>query len=274
MHSQLLHNQWFGKAVGASCVWIWAPSDPVGLSLTVIAGIGLGHLYDLWAHRFVDDKQRLAGQLAGSVDEAPHLQFLFAGLGHIAKANGVVETKHIQYAEGLMLHLGLTSQARSTAISWFNEGKQSGFDFPALAQTCLGSDQQAVELRALCLTCFCELSALSANDRTVNVLKRLGQMLGFSPARIGTELGEAIPDQPAAPSSVDNPELRAAYDCLDLKPGANWPDTQRAYRRLVSRYHPDRLAQNATQRELDYAQQRMVEFREALETIQGHLNSS
>ena len=42
-----------------------------------------------------------------------------------------------------------------------------------------------------------------------------------------------------------------------------------AYRRMVSRFHPDRLSQDATPAETELAQQRMVELREALETIQA-----
>ena len=104
MQSQLLHNQWFGKAIGFTAAFVLAPYDHLILSVCIILGIGLGHLFDIWAARESAQqpiKIPLAAQGQGatsSKNAAPHLQFLFAALGCVAKSTGTVSAKHIKSA--------------------------------------------------------------------------------------------------------------------------------------------------------------------------------
>ncbi len=76
-------------------------------------------------------------------------------------------------------------------------------------------------------------------------------------------------EQQEKPTEPFDPALHEAYRRLDLKPDATPQQVKMAYRRMVSRFHPDRLSQDATPAETELAQQRMVELREALETLQA-----
>ena len=56
---------------------------------------------------------------------------------------------------------------------------------------------------------------------------------------------------------------------LGVAESASDADVKQAYRRMVSRLHPDRLIHKASQREVTLAAQQMAECREALEMIQA-----
>ena len=122
MQSQLLHNQWFGKAVGLVCAFIFAPHDSTALSLAVILGIGAGHLFDLWAAHMAHTVESAAQSQQPTLD-AFHL-FLFASMGCIAKTAGTVTRGHIQQAEALMRSSGFNANQKRAAIDAFDLGKQ------------------------------------------------------------------------------------------------------------------------------------------------------
>ena len=222
MQAQMLYNNWFGKAVGATCAWIWAPNDAIWLAVAIIVGIALGHLYDLWAANMHDTEAANLAQFARTSDEAPpYAAFLFAALGRIAKAGGRVSPEHIAYADGLMRQMGLDAQGKEAAKRWFRQGKSADLSMQDLSRRCLVADNQGSASRLTILRCLCATAAITPNDQAVNTLKSLGGLLGFAPSRIAGEYGayhqpEGTPERPAI-----NPELDAAYRCLDLTPGAS-----------------------------------------------------
>ncbi len=289
MQSQILHSPWFGKAFGAVCAWIWAPSDKVWLAVALIAGIGLGHIYDIYAprtnagsHRAKQRKAKLAdsfdrfgrattNQAGPGPAGSPHLRFLFTALGHIAKSSGNVTPAHIRYAQKLMSQMSLDAEARTLAKDWFRQGKSNRGSLERLAEKCRQNKGRRGASRKTILRALCELTALRVNDRSLESLKQTGSYLGFAPSVIATEFGNT--HRPHAhqekPTETFDPALHEAYRRLDLQPDATPQQAKMAYRRMVSRFHPDRLSQDATPAETELAQQRMVELREALETIQA-----
>ena len=286
MQPQLFVNQWFGKAVGfTACIALTPPqTDAVWLSVAAIVGIVCGHAFDVWAGLRAGS-QRRANRRADFDNAAlgqAHVQFLYAGLGHIAKASGKVSRQHVDYVEELLKRAQATPEARRRAINWFNSGKLPDYPFAALAKECTASGNATAQERLLILRCLADIGSLDLNDAVVAQLKRLGSLIGFPASQIARELGEArsarLRPQQSADStgpSLHSPlhpplptdELLAAYRCLDVKFGASQKDVKKAYRRLISRYHPDRLPKQATLQEKRYAEQRMNELRDALELI-------
>jgi len=317
MGYQLLHNNWFGKALGFTSAWIWAPDNTAQLSILIILGVAVGHLYDAWALQQASQNTRQVSQPAIAMQNADSLayaQYLFCGLGYIAKAGGVVQAAHITYTEQLLHSSNADAAARTQAIKWFNDGKRGRASMASLARRCWGKESSSHRQRNTILHCFCTMAAIAPTNNGLNALKHLGVLLGFAPALIGKEFGNAKSQQaaPAQPSpqrsrgnhthtrsnshkhthshthrqsqqsSNSGARTRAspqaipaavteAYTCLDLRSPANLSQVKQAYRRMVSRYHPDRLPRNATAAEIKHAEQRMVEMRTALETLQAHL---
>lgn len=286
MQSQLLHNNWFGKAVGACCAWIWAPSDPVVLAVAIISGISIGHLYDAWATHHADADQDTLANLArgNSRTPSPYLEFLFAAFGRLAKSTGQVSPKHIAYAQQLMHHMGLHGAAAVQAKSWFNQGKLDKFQFQQRSRDCLNPSSHGTASRLTMLRCMCTMACIETRDATLTCLKQLGGYLGFTPTRVAKEFGD-IRNQveshkqgskykttnASSITQVPKPDHALALACkhLGIPKGANAAKAKDAYRRLISRHHPDKLPRNASENEKRLAAMKMVELRDALELIQA-----
>lgn len=277
MQSQLLHNNWFGKAVGAACGWVWAPTDPLWLAAAVIAGIGCGHIYDMLAdHYRIDDDDASLSKIASSHSQqsSPHLQFLFAALGRVAKIGGPVAPAHIAYVEKLIRQMALDADTQAQAKTWFKQGKLNSYPLQQLSQACLQASEQGAAARLTILRCLCTMTSLRAEDSALSCLKQLGGYLGFAPSRIAREFGDIhnAPEQ-SSRSSTDSasidPDLTRAFNRLNVAPGASSAKVKLAYRKLVSKNHPDKLPRNAPSKDKQAAQRAMVELREALDLIQS-----
>ncbi len=318
MQYPLLQNNWFGKALGFTCAWIWAPMDNTALSVCIIIGIALGHVYDTWALLHASRQLGKAEALPLSPDafkaasrDLSYARFLFSAMGHLAKSGGAVQPAHIEAAEQIIQQSGADPRGRAQAIEWFNEGKDGHAALVQLARQCSGGSSAAGRQRGGILRHLCHAAALAPSDTRLAVLKQLGGLLGFAPALVGKEFGAARQaaskrsrasqtppprrqtqsaatgagaksGQPA--SGAPPPEVVNAYRVLDLTPcksaaEVNMAEVKKAYRRMVARYHPDRLSarrhqqQPVTAGEQALAQQRMVEMRNALETIEAYVAS-
>lgn len=68
------------------------------------------------------------------------------------------------------------------------------------------------------------------------------------------------------PSSDHGQESQSAYEVLRVRPGASWEEITTAYRLLVQQYHPDKVANLASEfREV--AERRMKEINAAYEEL-------
>ncbi len=241
-----------------SFLWTW-----VGAGL----GLALGH--NLAA--------LVLGALIGwTVDTARHQQRrlraqrqfvapLFAVLGALAKSDGRVTQAEIDAAERMMQRFGLDAMQRGEAIARFNAGKQSGFPLgPALLElrrVCAGQPQLAYAvLDVLAEVAYAEGSASPAKFQ---LLQQAAHALGFSDMHLLALLmmrGHAVPQGtgsawqqgwggwqggPQAGNGHARPPPRAAgpdpYAVLGVGRGDDDASIKRAYRKLISQYHPDRL---------------------------------
>ena len=268
------------------------PRTQFCLPLALIIGIALGHLYDHWANNQNDKHfgEFLSKSLAGAStkNSATHeLHFLFSAAGRISKASGRVQPAHIKQTEAVIKALDLDSEGRNQAIAWFDEGKSNQSSFSQLAKSCLQSKSTNPNSRTAIIRCLCDFAVIEPTRDAVKELKRLAAMLGFASGRVGQFFGDAhsrrtVRREPPKKPSAQGPkpkatppeppqEVIAAYHYLDCKAGASKEEVKHAYRKLVSRYHPDRLPKQAKVSEIEHAKKKMVALREALETLEAYL---
>ena len=91
-----------------------------------------------------------------------------------------------------------------------------------------------------------------------------GPLGGF----IGLGVGYWLSRRPrrAAPPTLPD-EIRAAYRTLGVKPRASNESVREAYRRLMSRHHPDKLGPEAGPDEREAARRQTVAVRDAFDRI-------
>lgn len=176
--------------------------------------------------------------------QSQFLDSTFAVMGAVCKADNVVTRAEIQAAEAMFARLSLSAEQREAAIASFNRGKSDDFDLDAevakLAQVCRG--------RRVLLQMFLQVQLMAiAADGAIHpaeheMLVRIARRLGFSEADVAQleALLRASASGPAGPPPQQ--KLDDAYAALGLKPSATDAEIKRAYRRLMSANHPDKLA--------------------------------
>lgn len=228
-----------------------------------VVGLVAGHMLD----RF------LAGLLDRGRIRRLFIDTLFACLGHLCKADGRVNEAEIAAAERLMARLGLDGDERRSAIARFNAGKARDFDLEGELESFRQATGMQGDLRQLLLEFLLEGAATDGaiTGAEQAVLLRAARALRI-PAMVfeaminafrATHRGGAYTGPQGSAVSLD-----AAYGTLGVAPDASDADVKRAYRRLVGRYHPDRLLnQDLPEEALEKARNRVAEINTAYDRI-------
>jgi DnaJ like chaperone protein len=245
--------QWMGKLVGGALGLVLGPWGAA-------AGVAIGHQYDVGAAR----------RQARPVGEQFFLS-TFRMMGHVAKADGRVSEREIQAARGVMGSLRLNEAQVRLAIAEFTRGKQAEFS--------LANEMDS--LRIACrsypdlLRVFLEIQlrfALAGSDMTPGVRARVTQgaaLLGV-PQPLLARMEAALRGGPSSSTGVQDHASRtaAAYRTLEVDPATSNEELTKAYRRLMSRHHPDKLKANGMPESmLEHAKQRTQAVREAYELL-------
>lgn len=219
-------------------------------------------------------KRLRGGLLVGRGIVEMQRQFLdstFAVMGALCQADGHVSGNERQVLEQLMVRLRLTESARASARESFERGRANDFDLDdELARLSrLTRGQTAVRQVFLQV----QLSAIAADGvlhpAEHQMILRIARGLGCSAAEV--EQIEAMlraaqhggPGTQESRSSVDE-----AYKVLGVSSAATDAEIKRAYRKLMSENHPDKLASRGLPESMrEVAEQRTVEIGNAYQRI-------
>jgi DnaJ like chaperone protein len=257
-----------GKVVGGL---IGMALGPLG----AVVGVLLGHQVD--EHLDKQDASLPPPEELAAISER-FFRATFRVMGCLAKADGRVSEQEISAARAVMAELRLDPARVQQAIECFTAGKLPGFDLSAelaaLARACAG--------RPDLVRVFAEIqvrAALSGNNLDGPVrplMNRVAGRLGVSPfemAQIEAVLrirGGSFRYAPAGaePRISDAERFAQAYKVLEAAPGDADQDIVKAYRRQLSRHHPDKLKANGLPESMiEHAKQRTQQIIEAYELI-------
>lgn len=268
---------WLGKVVGGTFGFI------MGGPLGALLGAALGHQFD----RNTADIGLLEADFTADTRQRIRMAFFtatFSTLGHIAKADGRVTEAEIQAARNVMDRMALSEGLRLTAIRLYNEGKRSDFPLDATVEQFYAECSRRYSLYRMFVEIQLEAALAdgalhSAKER---LLLRLCDRLHFSrfeyrtmKARLEAERRFARYhrsrqqrwERREAPAA-DELSLADAYAVLDLTSAASSSDIKRAYRRLMSQHHPDKLAANGVPEEMvRLATEKTQQIRKAYDAI-------
>ncbi len=205
-----------------------------GLLLGAAIGFALGRL------------ARTAASQGLLTVQSQFLETTFAVMGAICKADGVVTRDEIAVTEVFFERLRLSPEQKQTAKAAFSRGKAPDFDLDAAV------DQFAQSARGgavLLLFLQVQISAIAADGQLhpaehamlVRVARRLG--LGEADVAQLEALLRAATGDGAAAASRPPPKQRLddAYAALGITTAASEIEIKRAYRKLMSENHPDKL---------------------------------
>ncbi|MCF7201523.1 DnaJ domain-containing protein [Pseudomonas oligotrophica] len=163
---------------------------------------------------------------------------LFFLLGRLAKSGGRVSEAHIRVARGEMQRLALGSDAQRAAIEAFYRGKRDGIGLRTPLGRLRGRRDEA---RRLLQACWRMARATgSIGQRQHELILLWGKWMGWAPGEVAAldVAPRAAGEAPASRGGAYEQALRLLGVRADAEPEA----IKRAYRRLLSRHHPDKLA--------------------------------
>jgi DnaJ like chaperone protein len=175
------------------------------------------------------------------------LDSTFSIMGAICKADSVVSRDEINMVEQAFNMLKLQGEQREQAKAAFNRGKQSDFDLDAAVDQFASITRGRGPLVQLFLQLQC--MAVAADGRIDPaehaMLVRIAQRLGLGESDVAQleALLRAAMGGPSAPGSQPSQDrLADAYTALGITPESTPAEVKRAYRKLISQNHPDKLA--------------------------------
>lgn len=285
---------WLGKITGGAFGFL------VGGPLGAAFGLALGHQLDQANFDLSEHQAGLSTEEAEQLRQV-YLSAVFQVMGHVAKTDGRVSVAEIGCARDIMARMQLGGPDRVWAMRLFNDGKQPQFDLYAT----LGALRDVAQGRPLLIRFFMATQtemALADGPLTMakgRLMLDLCDMLGFSRyeffgirtrlearRRLG-RFGEGSPGggsaryqsdgstaweqkkQPPPQRPLHDPSgLEGAYTILGLSMSASDDEIKRAYRRAISRNHPDKmLAQGLSVKELHAATETTQKIQRAYEMI-------
>lgn len=208
-----------------------------GLALASIPGALLGGLLGqvldrrLRLHGWDNLRERLGGRAAPADDD-----LLFLMLGRLAKSDGRVVQSHIQQARSEMQRLGLDPAGQRRAIEAFARGKTGRDNLRAPLQR---QRERADAMLRACWRMAWVDGRVSASEHELILL--WGKWLGWDSARLDSLGEEYAPRRSQQPTPAGG-SYQEALRLLGVNEGSEPEQIKRAYRRLLSRHHPDKLA--------------------------------
>lgn len=215
----------------------------IGMLAGGIPGLLIGGLIGYGAGVLL--RQSVVGGLR--VVQSQLIDSVFAIMGALCKADNVVTRDEINAVEQVFRMFNLQGEQREQAKAAFNRGKQAGFDLDAAVDQFARISHGRAPLVQLFLQLQC--MAIAADGRIDPaehaMLVRIARRLGLHEADVSQleALLRAGTAGPSAPGGRPPQEkLADAYTALGVTPDTDAAAIKRAYRKLISQNHPDKLA--------------------------------
>lgn len=184
---------------------------------------------------------------------------LFLSMGRLAKVDGQVSSSEISRAESIMSHMNLNSEMRQRAIDLFNQGKNPQFDLEKPLKQFGQFARHSLSLKQIFLEMLVDVAeadgmisraeqqlieqACQLIGYPVQLLYAMMKMRGFAGQsqnyeryRQGGQHRQQRQQRPSNPQAPFNP-----YQVLGVDQNDNKATIRKAYKRLMSQHHPDKL---------------------------------
>ena len=272
---------WHGKILGAILGYV------IGRGwLGAIVGFVLGHQFD------AAGKRRRAGSASGNGTAGPaelrraFFEATFQVMGHVAKSDGLVTEQEIDAARGAMRRFSLAEADRQRAIECFTAGKLADFPLEATLERLrrLAGNQPDLCRLFVQIQLEASIQGNGLGDRPRAVFQRSCRALGVSQLEFAAleamlrmhagGYGQGAggrSSQGTGFGSSTNSRLADAYEALGVTTSAADAEVTRAFRRLMSQNHPDKLvAQGLPESMITAAHERTQRILEAYELVKTH----
>jgi len=277
---------WLGKIIGALLGFA------VGNVFGLLLGGFIGHLFDQSLSQF---RPALSAQERAQA-EALFFETVFKLMGYVAKADGRISEEEVAQAEHHMEQMRLHSDNRTAAIAHFKAGAEPDFDLKELATRFNVVADRLPKLRQTILTYVINIALADGrlDPAEEHCLANIAEQMGFSRFAFQHLLAmlraqasfqhnqhysnyqnqshyqqQGAYQQPSAAN-----ELALAYEALGVDEQVSDAVLKKAYRKLMSENHPDKLmGQGVPEEMIKVATERAKNIQTAYDLIKKHRKS-
>jgi DnaJ like chaperone protein len=179
--------------------------------------------------------------------QAVFVETLFISMGKLAKADGQVSQEEIDHVEALMQKLGMTAGHRTQAIALFKRGTEPAFDLESTYSRFMSVCGHTKHLKQVLLV-YLIVTALAdghIHQAEKAMLADIATRLGYNQAEFSQLIDMVLNQSHFAGGQASGANSAAAlddaYKALGVTKDSTDQEIKRAYRKLISQYHPDKL---------------------------------
>jgi DnaJ like chaperone protein len=239
-----------------------------------------GALLGLFIGSFID-RVRVYGTggmnpLQNVLRQAVFLETVFISMGKLAKADGQVTQDEIAHVEQFMQKLNMTAQHREQAIKLFKQGADPAFDIYPTYQRFISVCGHTRNLKEVLLAYLIVMALADGHFHPAEeaLLTEIAGYIGYGPAEFKRMIDMVLNQthfaggQASTASALDD-----AYKALGVTKDSSDAEIKRAYRKLMSQYHPDKLmGQGVPEDMIAMATEQAKEIQLAHDLIKKHRN--
>lgn len=227
----------YGKLIGG------AIGLAVGGFFGLILGVFVGHAFD---RGLISTLKFGSPENIRRIKES-FFETTFLLSGFVAKSDGHVSQQEVDHTEQVFNQMGLNAEQRERAIEFFKRGSAADFQLePAVA----GFLETCGPRRPLQKAMLLFLISLALADTVIEpaehaALVRIATLMGMGVAELEQLLSMAQAQEhfhgDSGFTAQPGTSLDDAYEALGVSRDVSDKDLKRAYRRLMSEHHPDKL---------------------------------
>ncbi|MFO7849289.1 MAG: TerB family tellurite resistance protein [Spirochaetia bacterium] len=266
---------WIGKLIGGTLGFM------LGGPFGAIAGAAFGHTIDKseelgriedpfhsgssgGADPFTRNRTGYGAPFGHSMSPQQRSQITFfvgafSMIAKVAQADGEVSREEVRKVEEFMDHdLNLDAESRKTAERIFHTAIRSGERFDDLAHQFYGEFQRQPQILELLIDILYRVASVDnrITDGEQKLIDRAGEIFRFSRQRMDAIRKRHVSD------------IDKYYATLGVTSKASNDEIKKAYRKLVSEYHPDKIASKGLPEEFTrFAGEKFREIQDAYEKI-------
>ena len=197
----------------------------------------------------VIDRVRALGEgalnpLQNALRQTVFLETVFLAMGKLAKADGRVSEDEIAHVEQFMQKLGMTTAHRQQAIAWFKQGTAAEFEIEPACRKFMAVCGHTHNLKEMLLIYLIVMALADGHyhPEEEKLLIVIAGYLGYGPEAFKRLLDMVLNQSHFAGGQVSTgAALDDAYKALGVSRDSTDAEVKRAWRKLMSQYHPDKL---------------------------------